>query len=78
MDKGDNMNDVRKYVGKIVNIECVDGREYNNYYVDCFTSAYDNYEPNEDSIDILESKGDTDGITLYCSEIGSIEIIDQL
>ena len=68
---------IEEYVGKIVNIECVDGEVYQNYYVDCFTSAYDNYEPNEDSIDILKFKGALDGTTLYRSEIKSISEIAQ-
>ena len=66
------MLSIEKYVGKNVNIECTDGEVYQNYYVDCFTSAYDNFEPDEDSIDILKAKGDLDGITLYLSEIKSI------
>ena len=70
------MKELKDYVGKLVNIECVDGVVFQNYYVDCFTDAYDNYEPEKDSIDILKNKGAINGVTLYRSEIKSIEIID--
>ena len=70
------MVEIEKFVGKTVTIECTDGMVFDNYYVDCFTDAYDNYEPNEDSIDILKYKGAMDGIILYRSEIKSIVIVD--
>ena len=70
------MLELEEYVGKIVTIECTDGRIFERYYVDCFTDAYDNYEPNEDSIDILKYKGALDGIILYRSEIKSITVIE--
>lgn len=69
------MLNLESYVGKKVNIICNDGDVYNNYYVDCFTDAYDNYEPYEDSIDILKYKGAMGGRIIYMSEIKQIEII---
>ncbi len=69
------MLDLESYVGKKVNIVCCDGDTYNDYYVDCFTDAYDNYEPYEDSIDILKYRGAMGGHIIYRSEIKSIEII---
>lgn len=76
IEGGDHMIEIEKYVGKTVTIECSDGAIFENYYVDCFTDAYDNYEPNEDSIDILKHKGESDGTVLYRSEIKSIIIVD--
>lgn len=72
------MLNLELYVGKKVNIECHNGDIYKNYYVDCFTDAYDNYEPYEDSLDILKHKGDMGGRTIYRTEIKNIEIIEPL
>jgi hypothetical protein len=53
---------------------CNDGTAYNNYYVFGFSDAYDNYFPEEDSIDIMKSKDAHGGISLYESDIKSIEL----
>lgn len=66
--------DLNFFVGKIVNIECNDGTKYEGYIVDCFTDAYDNYEPEENSIDILKSENAQEGITLYENEIKNIVV----
>lgn len=70
------MINLKEYVGKTVTIECTDGDIYENYYVVCFTSAYDNYEPYEDSIDIQKGKKYNGGIILYTSDIKNIKIIE--
>ena len=69
------MNNLSDYVGKIVNISCVDGKEYKSYYVYGFTIWYNDNDREEDSIDLLKNKDDNSGITLYKSEINSIEIV---
>ena len=66
---------IELFVGKTVNIECTDGERFNNYYVDCFTDAYDNCDPEKNSIDILEKRGAENGITLFEDEIKSIEVV---
>lgn len=67
------MLNLKSFVEKNVNVICTDVAVYNNYYVDCFTDAYDNYEPNEDSIDIFDNSKRSAGIVLYRSENKSIE-----
>ena len=71
------MPEIEKYVGKTVTIECTDGTVYENYYVDCFTDAYDDCEHGEDSIDILKRKGALDGTILYRSEIKNINEVSK-
>ena len=67
--------DIKSLVGKNVNIECTDGEKFNDYQVDCFTDAYDNCDPEKNSIDILKNEGAKSGITLYEDEIKNIEVV---
>ena len=68
-----NLEDV---VGKYVNVYCFDGRVFNHFYVYGYSDAYDNDEPFEESIDLLEKDDAIVGIFLYRSEIKRIEIIN--
>ena len=68
------MFNLEQFRGRYVNIMCNDGTAYNNYYVFGFSDAYDNYFPEEDSIDIMKSKDAHGGISLYESDIKSIEL----
>ena len=71
------MMNLETYVNKKVNIECYDGVKYEKYYVYGFTIWYDNDDREEDSIDIMVNENSNSGVTLYASEIKSIEIIEK-
>lgn len=67
------------YIGKKVNIECTDGKNYDNYYVSDFWDSEENgdaVEIFEDSIGIQKNENSNDGYCLYESDIKSIEIVD--
>lgn len=71
------MLNLESYVNKKVNVECYDGGKYEKYYVYGFTIWYDNDDREEDSIDIMVNENSNGGVTLYASEIKSIEIVEE-
>lgn len=66
--------DLELYEGKNVDIHCKDDRTYWHWYVYAFSDKYDNPEQDEESIDILCEENDDSGVTLFASEIESIEL----
>lgn len=70
------MKSLKEYVFKYVNVVDTDGIEYKNYYAGCYTSAADNDDENEESLDLFPSKDEKMGIGLFASEIKSIELVE--
>lgn len=62
------------YEGEYVDIQCNDDRMYWHWYVYAFSDKYDNPDQDEESIDILREENDDSGVTLFASEIRSIEL----
>ena len=66
--------DLESLVGKYVDVYCCDGRVFRHFYVSGYSDAYDNDDPFEESIDLLENENARAGILLFRSEIERVEI----
>ncbi|MBR6968465.1 MAG: hypothetical protein IKH78_08025 [Ruminococcus sp.] len=72
------MSGLDKYEGERVDIECKDGRIFNNVLVCGHSEPDDNYaafEIKDESIDIVYNIHDKCGVSLYGKEIKSIGIV---
>ena len=71
------MKKLEKYAFKYVDVVDIDDIEYKHYYAGVYTSAADNDDENEVSLDLFPTKGAKKGIGLFASEIKSIELAAQ-